>query len=146
LGVLKNVVKLTSGVSCTWWCCFIVTHIKSFQMRKDGQNRNPATSWVNPERGQGIFLCPGASRLVLEPTQPPIHGNQNTFLGGEWLFLESTTHLHLAMKWRMSRNVSLNPQYVFMVCTLTVPSVTNFWVSNKVEDISQGKAAYDAIQ
>jgi len=46
----------------------------------------------------------------------------------------------------MSRNVSLNPQSVFMVCSLTVPSVRNFRVSDKVERVSQGKAAYDAIQ
>jgi len=46
----------------------------------------------------------------------------------------------------MSRNISLNPQFVFMVCALTVPSVRNFWVSDKVESITQGKAAYDAIQ
>jgi hypothetical protein len=32
-----------------------------------------------------------------------------------------------------------------MVCTLTVPSVRNFWVGDKV-GVSQGKAAYDAIQ
>jgi len=46
----------------------------------------------------------------------------------------------------MSRNVSLNPQFVFMVCVPTVSSVRNFWVSDKVEGITLGKAAYDAVQ